>query len=59
MHAIKRLDNLTPHEIRELAHAAADRGEPHETANPYEFGTANHLWFQTYYSYRQAELSPA
>lgn len=59
MHVIKPLHSLTRSEVRELAYAAADRGEPVDTANPFVSGTHSFDWFQADYSHRQAELSPA
>ncbi len=59
MHAIKRLDNLTREEVRTLAHAAADRGEPMPDANPFPAMTERYECFKRDYRDRQAELSPA
>lgn len=56
MSTIKPLTSLTRAEVRELAIAAADRGEP---LNPYPAMTERNVWFQTEYSNRQRELSPA
>lgn len=59
MHAIKPLHALTRAEVRALAVAAADRGEPVATANPFEPGTHSFDWFQAEYRHRHDELSPA
>jgi hypothetical protein len=59
MSSIKRLDNLTREEVRALAHAAADRGEPLREANNFPWVSEQHDWFEADYRDRQAELSPA
>lgn len=56
---IKPLARLTQDEVCTLAHAAADRGDPIETANPFPPDLPAFVWFQTYYRDRHDELSPA
>lgn len=54
-----RLDKLRLVElsaIDDLAKAAADRLEPHYSANPYLAGTVNHIRFATSYAARNVEL---
>jgi hypothetical protein len=59
MHVIKRLDDLTREEVRALAHAAVDRGEPLPEANNFPRVSKQYGWFEAEYRDRQAELSPA
>lgn len=59
MFAIKPLHTLSRAEIRELAIAAADRGDSIDSCNPFAPGTDRFDWFQSYYRDRQAQLSPA
>jgi hypothetical protein len=53
---IKPLNTLTPAEVTDLAHAAADRGEPLDAANPYAAGSARHDRFAAAYRKREGEL---
>lgn len=57
MHAIKPLHSLTRAEITALAHAAAERDEPTDTANVFEPGTANHRAFDLDYLQHRLALS--
>ncbi|MBH2008314.1 MAG: hypothetical protein I8H71_01305 [Xanthomonadaceae bacterium] len=53
---IRTLSSLSPAEVDDLAKAAADRLEPHYSANPYLAGTVNHIRFATSYAARNVEL---
>lgn len=61
MHHIKPITALTGAEIREVAHSAADRGEAHQEANPFDPVTASdkHRQFATAFHSRARELVPA
>ena len=59
MTTIKPLHTLTRSEIRELAHAAAERGEPVAEANPYPADSTNGINFQHDYQERALELCEA
>jgi hypothetical protein len=59
MNTIKPLHSLTRIEIRELAHAAADRGELVAQANPYPANSTNGINFQHSYQERALELCEA
>lgn len=48
---IKPLHTLSRQEVREMAQAAAERGDPLDHANVFAPGTANHDHFNT--DYRQ------
>jgi hypothetical protein len=60
MHHIKPLAALTAAEIREVARSAADRGEAHEEANPFdpETASAKHHQFAAAFHSRMRELVP-
>lgn len=49
LHTIKPLDRLTAAELRQLATAAAERGEALDTANVFAVGTEQHALFTTEY----------
>ncbi|WP_189685757.1 hypothetical protein [Pseudorhodoferax aquiterrae] len=53
---IRPLTQLSLAEVDDLARAAADRGEPHYSANPYPAGTAQHERYLRAYTDRQADL---
>lgn len=61
MHHVKPITALTAAEIREVAHSAADRGEAHEEANPFDpaKATAQHRQFATAFHRRMRELASA
>lgn len=61
MHVIKPIAALTAVEIREVARSAADRGEAHEEANPFDPETATDRFhqFATAFHSRARELEPA
>lgn len=48
---IRPLHTLSPAEIRDLAHQAAERYEPLATANPFDVDTERHKQFAA--AYRQ------
>ena len=54
---IKPLHQATRGEIRDMARAAAERGEPLAEANPFEPGTPQCLDFSTDYHERHSELT--
>lgn len=54
---IKPLHQATRAETRDMARAAAERGEPLAEANPFEPGTPQSLQFSTDYQARLAELA--
>jgi len=60
MHQVKAIASLTAAEIRALAHSAADRGEAHEEANPFdrETASAKHYQFAAAFHARTRELEP-
>lgn len=55
---IRPLAQLSDREIGELARAAADRGEAHDGANPYDAGTAQRAAFKRAYEERERDLQP-
>lgn len=55
---IRTLHTLTPAEVRDLAHAAAERGEALATANPFDPDTEHHEVFAVAFNDRQRELQP-
>lgn len=54
---IKPIDTLTRAELRELAHAAADRGETVAKANPFEPGSTQHQDFTNDFLEREFEIA--
>lgn len=56
MHAIKPLHRATSADVRILARAAAERGEPPDAANVFPVGTNNHAVFTTEWMARMFEL---
>lgn len=56
-HAIKPLNQLSLAELRDLAHAAADREDA--DANPFPIGTEKHSQYQRFYMERWEELCPS
>lgn len=54
---IKPIKTLSRAELRELAHAAADRGETLADANPCEPGTTQHKEFQNAFLEREFEIA--
>lgn len=60
MHVIKSLHHVTRADITALAHAAAERDEPADSANVFEPGTPNHRAFELdYFEHRLALGEPA
>ena len=60
MFAIKPLAQATRAEITALAHAAAERNEPADSANVFEPGTPNHQAFELdYFEHRLSLGEPA
>jgi hypothetical protein len=59
MHHVKLITALTAAEIRALAHSAADRGEAHQEANPFDPATASapHHQFAAAFHSRVRELA--
>lgn len=57
MHSIRSLDTLNRAEVRELAHAAAERHDQH--ANPFEPGTPNHRHWEHDYQEHALQLCEA
>jgi hypothetical protein len=57
MSSIRTLESLSREDIREMAHAAADRDDQH--ANPFEPGSANHRRYEHDYQERSLELCDA
>lgn len=57
MSSIRPLESLSREEVREMAHAAADRCD--QSANPFEPGSANHQRYQHDYQERSLELCDA
>lgn len=53
---IRPLSQLTDREIGEIARAAADRGESHEHANPFQLGTTQRTTFERAFQEREACL---
>ena len=53
---IKPITTVSRDEIRDMAHAAAENGEPQHEANPFEPGTTQNTNFATDYLSRQREL---
>lgn len=49
MNTVKPLNHLSRDEIRDLARAAAERGDPLHEACPYAAGSAHYLNFQNDY----------
>jgi hypothetical protein len=60
VHQIKSIASLTADEIRDLAHSAADRGEHHGEANPYDHcaQSGQHRLFARAFAERTRELAP-
>jgi hypothetical protein len=56
-HAIKPLNQLSLAELRDLAHAAADRDDA--DSNPFTPGTDKHSQYQRFYDERSAQLCTA
>ena len=56
-HAIKPLSQLNLVELRDLAHAAADRDDA--DSNPFPTGTEKHGHYQRFYAERSAQLCTA
>lgn len=56
METIKPITRLTRAERRDLAHAAAERGEPVHEACPHEPGTPEHQQFYDDYVERRLDL---
>lgn len=56
MHTIKPLTAVTPAEVQALACAAAERGEPLDTANLFPIGTSQHTLFTNEWLARTFEL---
>ena len=54
---IKPLHTLTRQEVRELAQAAVERGEPVNQANPYSAFWEQHDWFEIEYRDHMLELA--
>ena len=59
MNNIRPLHTLDRGEVRELAHAAAERDEPLQQANKFEPGTQAHAWFELAYQERALQLCDA
>lgn len=59
MDQIKPITSLTRAELRDLAQAAADRGEPLHECNPCEPGTTQHINFETDYLARRLSYETA
>lgn len=59
MHTIKPIASLTRPELRDLAHAAADRGDPLHECNPCEPDTTPYLNFEHDYLERRLSYETA
>ena len=57
MNSIRSLEFLSREEVRDMAHAAADRDDQH--ANPFAPGSVNHRRYQHDYQERSLELCDA
>ncbi|MCY1171309.1 hypothetical protein D9M73_114150 [compost metagenome] len=56
---VKAIASLSREEIRDLAHAAADRGEHKEAANPFPVGSLARAHFEHDFLDRERALAPA
>jgi hypothetical protein len=56
MHHIQHLTGLTREQRRDMAHRAAERGDPVHEACPYPHGTLEHAFFHSDYVDRRFEL---
>jgi hypothetical protein len=59
MFDIRPLINLSREDLRALARAAVERGEPLSTANVFEHEEVRHRWFENDYLKHQRELTDA